>query len=172
MRELHEHPGPAQANIERIAEMEKKSLDRRTMVERIGDAIADFVGSTTFVILHVIWFAAWIAINRSVIPKVPAFDPYPFLLLGLIVSLEAVFLSTFVLMKQNRMSKRSDRRNDLNLQIDLLPEREATIMLQMLQRICAHLGLHETAADAEVRELSRATKVESIASELEKKLPE
>ena len=172
MTEARDHPGPVQANIERIAEMEKEFLDRRNAVERIGDSIADFVGSTTFVILHVVWFTAWIAVNRHVIPSVRAFDPYPFLLLGLAVSLEAVFLSTFVLMKQNRMSKRSDRRNDLNLQIDLLAEREATMMLQMLQQICARLGLEEAAAGTEIRELSRDTMVESIARELERKLPE
>jgi uncharacterized membrane protein len=172
MTEPREHPGPAQVNIERIAEMEKEFLERRSVVERVGDTIADFVGSTTFVILHVIWFTAWIAVNRNLIPQVRTFDPYPFLLLGLAVSLEAVLLSTFVLMKQNRMSKRSDRRNDLNLQIDLLAEREATMMLQMLQQICAHLGLEEVGDGAEVRELIRDTKVESIARELEEKLPE
>ena len=172
MTEPRDHPGPAQANIERIAEIEKQFLERRSIVERVGDAIADFVGSTAFVIFHVIWFASWIAVNLNLIPQVRAFDPYPFLLLGLAVSLEAVLLSTFVLMKQNRMSKRSDRMNELNLQIDLLAEREATITLQMLQRICAHLGLQEVSDDAEVRELARDTKVESIARELEEKLPE
>lgn len=171
MTKPREHPGPVQANIERIAEMEKEFLERRSVVERLGDAIADFVGSTTFVIIHVIWFTAWIAVNRNLIPQVRPFDPYPFLLLGLAVSLEAVLLSTFVLMKQNRMSKRSDRMNDLNLQIDLLAEREATMTLQMLQRICAHLGVQEV-SDDEVRELVRDTKVESIARELEEKLPD
>ena len=172
MSNAQEHPGPAQANIDRIAELEKQYLERRTPVERIGDGVGAFAGSMTFVILHVIWFTVWMLVNTNRISGVPVFDPYPFMLLSLIVSLEAVVLSTFVLMKQNRMSKRSDRRNDLNLQIDLLSEREATMILQMLQRICTRLGLEESADAAEVRELSKATKVESIARELEKKLPE
>ena len=172
MSGTQDHPGPAQANIDCIAELEKKYLERRTKVERIGDAIGTFAGSMGFVILHIVWFTLWVLVNTNRIFGIPAFDPYPFMLLSVIVSLEAVLLSTFVLMKQNRMSRRSDRRNDLNLQIDLLSEREATMMLQMLQRISARLGIEEVADDAEVRELSRATEVESIARELERKLPE
>jgi uncharacterized membrane protein len=164
-------PGPAARNIERIARLEHKILEERSATERMGDAIGAFSGTMTFVLLHIFWFAAWTVINTGLIPGIRPFDPYPFLFLSLAVSMEAVLLSTFVLMKQNRMSKRSDRRNELNLQIDLLAEREATKMLQMLQSICNRLGLKEEAADAEVVELSKNTKVESIARELERQMP-
>jgi len=165
-------PGPAQANIDRIAELEKQFLEQRTLVDKIGDAIGTFAGSMPFFLLHVAWFAIWALINTNRIPGIPAFDPYPFLFLSMVVSMEAVLLSTFVLMKQNRMSKRSDRRNELNLQIDLLSEREATKMLQMLKAMCDHMGLGQVAGDEEVRELSEVTKVESIAHQLEEKLPD
>src|SRR5215472_8867438 len=98
------------------------------------------------------------------------FDPWPFLLLGVVVSLEAIFLSTFVLIKQNRMSKRSDQRAHLDLQINLLAEREMTLMLQMLETISARLGIN--APKEEIEEFVSETSVEAVAEELRAKLPE
>lgn len=88
------------------------------------------------------------------------------------VSLEGVLLTTFVLMKQNRMSKRSEIRNQLNLQIDLLAEREATKMLQMLRAICDHMGLEGESQQPEVKQLAEDTSVDVLAHELKKKMPE
>jgi uncharacterized membrane protein len=142
------------------------------VLERIGDAIGGFVGTMQFVFLHALWFAVWIVINLRLIPGVPAFDPYPFLFLSMSVSLEGVLLTTFVLMKQNRMSKRSEIRNQLNLQIDLLAEREATKMLQMLRAICDRMGLESESQQAEVKQLAEDTSVDVLAQELKKKMPE
>ncbi len=125
-----------------------------------------------FVFLHAIWFVVWIVINMRLIPGVPAFDPYPFMFLSMSVSLEGVLLTTFVLMKQNRMSKRSEIRNQLNLQVDLLAEREATKMLQMLRAICDHMGLESEAQQPEVKQLAEDTSVDVLAQELRKKMPE
>lgn len=86
----------------------------------------DFSGSVGFVFLHVVWFIAWFLINTGVIPGMKRFDPYPFILLAMVVSVEGVLLSTFVLMKQNRMQRQSDTRDHINLQIDLLAEKEVT----------------------------------------------
>jgi uncharacterized membrane protein len=88
------------------------------------------------------------------------------------VSLEGVLLTTFVLMKQNRMSKRSEIRNQLNLQVDLLAEREATKMLQMLRAICDHMGLESESQQPEVKQLAEDTSVDVLAQELRKKMPE
>jgi uncharacterized membrane protein len=164
-------PGPAYQNIETIARMEQQFLEQRTFVDRVGDAIAGFAGSMPFVILHLCWFAVWIIINSGAVPIHP-FDPYPYIFLSMIVSMEAVLLSTFVLMKQNRMSKRADHRSQLDLQINLLSEKELTKILQMLQDICAHMGLEEKAGDAEIQELSQDTVVEELAQNLKKTLPD
>jgi uncharacterized membrane protein len=92
------------------------------------------------------------------------------MLLNVLVSLEAIFLATFVLIKQNRMSKRADQRAHLDLQINLLAEREMTLMLQMLQRICTRLGVRMQ--DQEIEDLAAETSVEALAQQLQEKLPE
>lgn len=159
-------------NINTIARLEKEFLEHRTPLERLGDAIGSFVGTMTFVSLHVALFAAWFLVNLKLIPGLPAFDPYPFMFLSMAVSIEGVLLTTFVLMKQNRMSKRADQRNQLNLQVDMLSEREATRMLQMLARVCRHLGLEDEVEQPEVRQLSQETSIDLLAQELKKRIPD
>jgi len=128
-------------NVRTIAKLERDALLRRSAAERIGDRVASVAGSATFAILHIGWFAGWILVNVGVVPGVPVFDPYPFNFLTLVVSLEAIFLSIFVLISQNRLTRQADRRAHLDLQINLLAEQEATMTLRLLQRICRHLGL-------------------------------
>jgi uncharacterized membrane protein len=161
---------PTIDQIETVARLEREFLETRTRVERVADAIGSFAGSIQFVILHLVWFALWVAINTGRF-GIPAFDPFPYVFLSMIVSLEAVLLSTFVLMKQNRMSQRADHRDHLNLQVDMLTEREVTKILQMLQRICERMGLEQTAKDSEVEQLSQATAIDALAQELRDKLP-
>src|SRR3954470_3025087 len=103
----------------------------------------------TFVILHLLLFIAWFLINGRVVRFIPAFDPFPFVLLAMAVSCEAVVLSTFVLMKQNRMSKRAEDRDQLHLQIALLTEREVTKLLQSQQRMAEKMGLPPETFDKE-----------------------
>jgi len=150
--------------------MEHEFLEQRTLRDRIGDAIADFVGTMSFVIAHVILILGWFVFNSGKVPFIKAFDPYPYVLLTMIVSLEGVLLSTFILMKQNRMSHRADQRNHLNLQIDLLAEKEITKMLQLQRQLCDHFGIKQ-ANDKEAMEMSQHTAVEDLARELEEKLP-
>ena len=131
---MRAHPLPsAQQNIETVARLEQELLEERSTVERISDAIGSFVGTMSFVLIHVAWFFFWFLANAGQIPGVPRFDPYPFIFLSMAVSVEGVLLTTFVLMKQNRMAKRADLRNQLNLQIDLLSEKEVTKILQILR---------------------------------------
>jgi uncharacterized membrane protein len=161
--------GLAQENIESVAKLEAEFLEARKARDRIGDAIAGFAGTMTFVILHVIGLILWFTINLGMFPFIQPFDPYPFVLMAVIVSIEAVLLSTFILMKQNRMSRHADERDHLNLQIDLLAEKEITKMLQLQRQLCRHLGLNID--DPEVGELSRHTAVEDLARELRERLP-
>ncbi len=157
-------PGTVTANIQSVAQMQESLEQHRTVVDRIADVIGGFSGSMTFVFLHIGWFAAWFLINTGVIPGVKRFDPYPFILLAMVVSVEGVLLSTFVLMKQNRMQKRIDVRDQLDLQINLLSEKEVTKTLQLLRLIAEKLDVSPSPEDdAELKEMASTTSVDMLA---------
>ncbi len=168
MSDCH-HPDSIVAdNIDTVVRLEADTLTRRTAADRAADGIAAFVGSIQFVSMHVAFFAAWAVVNVGLVPGVPAFDPYPFALLCMIVSMEGVLLSAFVLIKQNRMGYLTDRRAHLDLQVNLLAEREVTRLLQLTEQMAARLGVH---ADTEAGSpLSRETEVEKLVSALDEKL--
>lgn len=121
-----------------------------------------------FIVVHLIWFALWIALN---VYRPRAFDPYPYALLTMIVSLESIFLSLFILMSQNRAQKQGDQRAHLDLQINLLAEHENTKMLLMLQALCKHHHLPE-AHDPELGELSERTQPQQVFRDLVENLPD
>ncbi len=166
------HPETVLENIRAIIRMQEEQDRERSATDRIADAIGTFAGTVTFVALHLLWFAVWAGVNTGVLPVVRAFDPYPFQLLCMIVSMEGVLLSTFVLIKQNRMGQRGDRRNHLDLQVNLLTEKEVTKVIQMLEGISAHLGIAAEVTDAETRELGQVTAVGDLADELKRSIPE
>src|SRR3954466_10828991 len=112
------------SNILKIVGIERRQKDNRTFGERLSDRIALFCGSMNFVYVHVVWFVAWIVYNSVL--HVKAFDPFPYTFLTMVVSLEAIFLSTFILISQNHDTKLSERRNHLDLQINMLAEQENT----------------------------------------------
>src|SRR5258708_5655552 len=126
-------------NVEAIKSWDRALLLRRSHAERFSDWITLQAADGWSMLVHAIWFAAWITINIGWIPGIAPFDPFPFQLLTTIVSLEAIFLALFVLASQNRLAKQSDLRANLDLQIDLLSEREMTAVLQLLKDIAAHL---------------------------------
>lgn len=146
-----------QRNIECVRELEEAANQERSNSDRVADVIAKFCGSMTFVWVHMIWFGGWIIVNT--IPRLPHIDPFPFTFLTLVVSLEAIFLSTFILISQNHDSKISERRNNLDLQINLLSEQENTQMLKMLQAIVKKVGA----------EMELSTEVEALAAQIEPK---
>jgi uncharacterized membrane protein len=164
--------GPAQQNIEKIVKMEEAFLQQRSVAARAVDAGVDAVGTMPAFLIHLAVFIAWILLNSGLIPITRPWDPFPFILLTMFVSMEGVILALFVLMKQNRMSRRADERDHLHLQIDLLAEKEITKMLQLQQRLLAHLGIVHPAQDPEVEQLAQETAVENLANELKQKLPE
>jgi uncharacterized membrane protein len=153
-------------NIETIMQIEQEFLRRRSRVDRISDMISRLAGSIGFVIAHVFGFTGWIVVNSGLVPGVIPFDPYPFSFLALTVAMEAVFLSTFVLMSQNRQNHQADHRAHLHLQIGLLAEQETTKILQMLQRVCDRLGLEKGVRDQELKEMVGETAVGVLAQEL------
>ena len=164
-------PPSAQANISAVVRLEEEAQRQRSLSDRISDGIANFVGSIPFVLLHLCWFGFWVLLNTTTMFKAVRFDPYPFALLCMLVSLEGVLLSTFVLIKQNRMSLRADERSHLDLQINLLSEKELTKILQLQKLICGKLKIKEAEMDFEVKELSNVTAVDNIAHELSRRLP-
>jgi uncharacterized membrane protein len=151
-------------NIETIIQLEQTSKAARTVSDRIAEAISNFCGSMAFVWVHIIGFAGWIMIN--IMPGTDHFDPFPFTFLTLIVSLEAIFLSTFILISQNREKLVSDQRNQLDLQINLLAEQENTKMLTILERIATKVGAR-TDDDPHLQVLEQATRPEKLVEQIE-----
>jgi uncharacterized membrane protein len=150
-------------NVKAIAGLEAAQRQMRTRTDRIVDAISTFCGSLSFVHLHTAWFALWIGLNLSPVRRWH-FDPFPFGLLTLVVSLESIYLSTFILISQNRQSQTADRRNHLDLQINMLAEQENTKMLAMLERIEKRLGINEE--DPAVAALEAATEPQKLIDEI------
>jgi uncharacterized membrane protein len=170
---INPRPGrPTQENIASIAKLEEEALERRTPAERASDSIVKLIGSTAFLLLHLLLVVTWAALNLNVIPGVKAFDPFPFGILALIVSSESVFLTIFVLISQNRMARAAERRSHLDLQVGMLAEQELTMVLQMLNKLCEHAGVDVKAAAKRVEEFGENTDVHKLATEIDEKLPE
>jgi uncharacterized membrane protein len=164
-------PSPMQRNVSAVAHLEQQHLLERSFTDRVSDALTQATGSTPFVVLHAGFFAAWILINTGSMGRFAPFDPYPFSFLTLVVSLEAIFLSVFVLMSQNRMTRIADQRARLDLQIDLLAERELTMLLRMLRALCEKEGVCEGSLQSELRDLLKDTDVDALASKLDENMP-
>jgi uncharacterized membrane protein len=163
---------PTQYNIDAIAKLEHDAVNRRTLTERASDVIMKVVGNMGFLLAQLILISAWSLANLHVIPGIKAFDPFPFGVLALVVSAESVFLTIFVLISQSRMARQSERRSHLDLQVGMLSEQELTTILQMLQKLCQHMGVNVDSSKQEVQSFSKTTDVRKLASELEEKLPE
>jgi uncharacterized membrane protein len=163
-------PHSVVGNIETVLAMEKRAERGGSLVWRFAHRFGSFVGSITFIAIHAVAFIAWLVINRGHWPRL-VFDPYPFALLGMLVSFESVVLTTFVLIKQNREGDRADQRSHLDLQVNLLSEKEITKVLQIVQRISERVGA-EKVYDAELEELLADTAIQNVAEELEGKAGE
>ena len=159
-----------QDHVELIAKHEQEFLSRRTRAERISDDIAAFVGSLRFVSAHLCLFGVWLLLNT--LPETHHFDPRPFSLLQTCVALESILISSFILIRQGRLGRRSDERDHLMLQILLLTEKEITSVLGMDRHIANEMGLNKEANTPEVRELSKETSIEHVAQTIKESLPE
>ncbi len=153
-------------NIRTIIHLRLKAASERNLQDRIADTVTSFSGRMVFVYVHVMWFGIWILLNTGWFGGHP-FDPFPYGLLTMIVSLEAIFLSTFVLISQNRLSEETEHRADLHLHIGLLTEHELTRVLQMLDAIQDKLGIAND-EDSELADLEKETKPEDVLAEIER----
>jgi uncharacterized membrane protein len=151
-------------NVESVVRIEAEAHAKRTFSDAVADGITQFCGSMAFVWTHVVWFVAWIVLNTT--PGFRHLDPFPFEFLTLIVSLEAIFLSTFILISENRQSRIGDRRNLLDLQINLLAEQENTKMLRLLAQIAKKVGADVD--DAEIHALEAPTHPAHLADQIER----
>lgn len=129
-------------NVELVNQLEQAADHRRSTADHFADRITRLAGSIQFVYWHIVWFGVWIAVNiLPVLPTSLRFDPYPFTFLTFVVSLEAILLSTFILISQNHEDELTQQRRQMDLQINLLSEQENSEMLKALERIEQRLGI-------------------------------
>ncbi|WP_445193534.1 DUF1003 domain-containing protein [Sphingomonas sp. Tas61C01] len=155
-------------NIERLATRQRREAAAAPISERLSDAITAFAGSMTFVALHLVGFGGWILINLGWLPIVKPFDP-SFVVLAMIASVEAIFLSTFVLISQNRMAAIADRRADLDLHINLLAEHELSRLASLVACIARKLEVEIDSED--VGEIERDVQPERVLDAIEAAAP-
>lgn len=163
-------PHATEPTIEAVARIERTARQSRSEMDILAAWITRRAGSGTAILLHMVWFGIWLVINLGRFVSIPPFDPFPFNLLTMVVSLEAIFLTLFVLISQNRMSQEADKRAQLDLQVNLLAEREATKILQMLQAIAKKLEVKEY-RDEDLKPLLKETQIEELAKKLDQALP-
>jgi uncharacterized membrane protein/CheY-like chemotaxis protein len=169
----HKEDNPAlsnviQRNIRKIIQLRMRASREQRFQDRIAGAITSFSGSMVFFYVHIVWFLVWILLNTGHIGVHP-FDPFPYGLLTMVVSLEAIFLSTFVLISQNLLAKETERLTDLGLQTGLLTEHELTRVLQMLRAIQYKIGINnDDDSNLEDADLEMETKPEDVLAEIER----
>ena len=142
------HPVPTQPglssvlnrNIQRMRERRDQEEGLANLSERVSDRITKFAGSMTFVGIHALAYGGWIAVNLGIVPGMRPFDP-SFVMLAMEASVEAIFLSTFVLISQNRMMAAAAKQSDLDLQINLLTEHELTRLVSLVDAMARKMGI-------------------------------
>ena len=145
-------------NSRTLVDLQERRAAAEPWPVRFADRVAGLAGSMTAVGLHVVWFAAWITLNAGLAPGVAPWDPFPFVLLTGITSIEAIFLTLFILISQNRMSAAADRREELDIQVNLLTEHELTRALRLLDAIATKLGIEHPGEACDHVRLDRVLK--------------
>lgn len=162
----------ADVTSRRIIKSVKVEADKkRTVSEKTADALTAVCGSISFLAFNMVWFVVWIVWNMGLIPTLKPFDPYPFGLLTMIVSLEAIMLAIFVLISQNRGSKIDDLREEVDLQVDIITEQELTKLMAMVAILLEKNGVN-VSKDEELQEMLKPTNFEKIKKALEKQVVE
>lgn len=151
-------------NISALLEKRQQSEVEKTREERIADAITRFAGSMRFVYLHLAIYGVWVLVNCGLLP-IKRFDP-SFVMLATLASVEAIFLSTFILISQNRMQAIADKQTGLDLQVSLLAEHEVTTLIKLVRAIAERMDIEE-ARNPELSELMRDVRPEKVLAEME-----
>jgi len=158
----------AKRNVETIAQLEQQLVAQQSRAERWGSGVASFFGSSRFVVAQMFLVVAWIVLNTEKTAWLRPFDPYPFPFLSLIVGMEFIFLTTFVLINQKRQMRRAEQWSHLQLQLSMLTEQEVTKNIKMLHMICQKLQLGMPARDQEVSDFSQDTEITALVDEIER----
>lgn len=161
---------PLARNIESLMRRRQQDAANENITEKLAARMADFTGSVWSVLFHGLAFGAWILINISALPVLPPWDP-SLVVLAMIASVEAIFLTTFVLMNQRRQARMEEERAELTLQVSLLAEQETTKLARLLIGVARELGV-KVPEDTETDELTQTVTPESILAEIDRKRPE
>jgi uncharacterized membrane protein len=159
--------GVVYRNIQALMEVRRREERKKTRSDKVADAITAFAGSMWCVYVHAVVFAFWIAANIRLIPGIKPYDPFPFVMLAMIASVEAIFLSTFILISQNRMQLLADRRAELDLQVSLLTEHELTRAISLLDSVAKRLDAPRP-PEPELQEIKQDIHPERVVEEIEK----
>ena len=164
-------PGPGMStivhrNISSMLEVRRQQERARTVSDRIADAVTAFAGSMWCVYFHLALFGGWIAVNLGWVPGVKRFDPQ-FITLAMFASVEAIFLSTFILISQNRSQVIADRRADLDLHVSLLAEHELTRAIQLLDEMARRFGVARP-PEAEMAEIKKDVAPQKVVEEIQR----
>ena len=154
-------------NIQALEDRRRQEAAAAPMEARIAEVITRFTGSMLFVYVHLALYGIWIVANLGVVPGVPKFDP-SFVVLAMVASVEAIFLSTFVLISQNRMAAAADKRADLDLHISLLTEHELTKLVELVTALAEKAEVRAN-ADPEIEEIKKDVAPEAVLDEIETK---
>jgi uncharacterized membrane protein len=154
-----------QRNIQALVARQRCEQSKASVQHKVADAITAFSGSMSFVYLHLTLFGIWIAANLHWIPGLPAWDE-SFVVLAMVASVEAIFLSTFVLISQNRFAAEADKRAELDLQISLLTEHEITKVVGLLNAMAAKFNI-DTEEKTELQEAASDIAPERVLDKIE-----
>jgi uncharacterized membrane protein len=151
-------------NIEALMARRQREEQKKSLQNRVADRVTQFTGSMPFVYIHLAIFSVWISLNLGWTPRL-AFDP-TLVILAMFASVEAIFLSTFVLITQNRMAAQADLRADLDLQISLLAEHEVTRLITLVSAMAERMGV-QIEPDTDLPELKRDVHPEQVLEKIE-----
>ncbi|MEK7146472.1 MAG: DUF1003 domain-containing protein [Patescibacteria group bacterium] len=159
------HKDYVKRHREKVKSFKAKMNQRRSLADKFADFLTQVFGTITVLGLNMLFFAVWIVINLDLVPGIASFDPFPFGLLTMIVSLEAIFLAIVVLISQNRGARIQELREEIDLQINVRAEEEITKILVLLDKIHDHLGL-PAEDDEELVLMKQKTNLDELEKEL------
>ena len=162
--------GVLRRNIHALATLRHGAEQQRKWSERAADRLSAFLGSAKSVVLHGSVFGLWLLINSGVVKEIRPFDPFPFVMLAMVASIESIFISTFVLISQNRLSELTDKRAELDVQISLLTEHEVTRLIVLCDAIAQRLGV-SLPADSSIEELKKDVEPEQVMAQIASSSP-
>lgn len=152
-----------------IHSIRAKANARRSHSEKFADWMTDVFGTIEFLWFNIIWFALWLLINSNLVPFIPVFDPYPFGVLTMIVSLEAIALAVIVLISQNRAARISELREEIDIQVNMIVETEVTKIMKLMAILLEKNGV-SISSDPELKKMLEPMDIERIEGEIEKQI--